>query len=50
MKEDNTMKSVANDILEKVEMNVVIQGSDMPIAALKYANDPKFIYFMKIKQ
>lgn len=44
------MKKVANDILEKVEMNVVIQEATMPIAALKYANDPKFIYFMKIKE
>lgn len=43
------MRTVANDILEKVEMNVVIQENTMPIAALKYANDPKFTYFMKIK-
>lgn len=49
-KEDNAMKKVANDILEKVEMNVVIQEATMPIAALKYANDPKFTYFMKIKE
>ena len=48
-KEDNTMKTVANDILERVEMNVVIQENTMPIAALKYAHDPKFTYFMKIK-
>ena len=38
------------EILEKVEMNVVIQENTMPIAALKYANDPKFTYFMKIKE
>ena len=49
-KEDNTMKTVANDILEKMEMNVVIQENTMPIAALKYAEDPKFSYFMKVKQ
>ena len=47
-KEDNTMKTVANDILERVEMNVVIQEHTMPIAALKYADDPKFQYFMKV--
>lgn len=43
------MKKVANDILERVEMNIVIQENMMPIAALKYANDPKFTYFMSIK-
>jgi hypothetical protein len=43
------MKKVANDILEKIDMNVVIQDHLMPIAALKYADDPKFTYFMSIK-
>ena len=43
------MKKVANDILERVEMNVVIQEHIMPLAALKYAHDPKFTYFMSIK-
>lgn len=47
-KEDNAMKTVANDILERVEMNIVIQECSMPIAALKYADDPKFQYFMKV--
>ena len=49
-KEDNAMRTVANDILEKVEMNVVIKEHTMPIAAMKYASDPKFQYFMKIKE
>ena len=49
-KEDNAMKTVANDILERIEMNVVIQENTMPIAALKYADDPKFQYFMKVKE
>ena len=44
------MKTVANDILEKVEMNVIISENTMPIAALKYADDPKFQYFMKVKE
>lgn len=48
-KEDNAMKRVANDILEKLEMNIVMRENTMPIAALKYANDPKFNYFMSIK-
>lgn len=49
-KEDNTMKTIANDILERVEMNIVIKENTMPIAALKYADDPKFQYFMKVKE
>ena len=49
-KEDDAMKKVANDILEKVEMNIVINENTMPIAALKYADDPKFKYYMKIKE
>ncbi len=49
-KEDDAMKKVANDILEKVEMNIVINENTMPIAALKYADDPKFKYFMKVKE
>lgn len=44
------MKRVANDILERLEMSIVIQEHNMPIAALKYASDPKFIYFMKVKE
>ena len=44
------MKKVANDILERVEMNIVIQEHSMPIAALKYAEDPKFKYFMKVRE
>ena len=47
-KEDNSMKKVANDILERLEFNIVIQEHTMPIAALKYANDPKFKYFIKV--
>ena len=43
------MKRVANDILEKLEMNVVMSENTMPIAALKYADDPKFHYFMSVK-
>lgn len=49
-KEDNSMKKVANDILERLEMNVVIQEHMMPIAAMKYANDPKFKYYMKCRE
>ena len=44
------MKKVANDILERVEFNIVISEHTMPIAALKYADDPKFKYFMKIRE
>ena len=43
------MKKVANDLLERIEMSVCIQEHMMPIAALKYANDPKFMYLMKIR-
>jgi len=48
-KEDGAMKKVANDILEKLEMSMVIQEHMMPVAAIKYANDPKFWYFLKMR-
>ena len=49
-KEDDAMKSVTNDILQKSSFNDVIRQHQDPIAEQKYADDPKYNYFIKCKR
>ena len=43
--EENAMKTVANDIIQRVDYNTVVQNIDMPVSIVKYQEDPKFAYF-----
>ena len=47
-KEENAMKTVTNDILDKAEYNSVMQHSSDPISEFKYHDDPKYNYFMSV--
>ena len=48
-KEDDAMRTVTNDILEKAAFNSVIRQHMDPAAAEKFHSDPKYNYFMKCK-
>ena len=39
------MKTVANDIIERVDYSTVVQRSDEPISIVRYESNPKFAYF-----
>ena len=43
--EENSMKTVANDIIQRVDYNTVVQNIAQPISIVKYKEDPKFAYF-----
>ena len=43
--EENAMKTVANDIIERVDYNTVIQHSSDPASIVTYESNPKFAYF-----
>ena len=38
--EENSMKTVANDIIQRVDYNTVVQHIDEPISIVKYKEDP----------
>lgn len=46
-KEDNAMKLVANDLLERVEYNAVCQDKYKPIAEELYKDEPKYAYLIQ---
>ena len=39
------MKTVANDIIERVDYNTVVQRVSEPVSVVKYQSDPKYAYF-----
>ena len=39
------MKTVANDIIERVDYNTVISHYSDPASIVKYESNPKFAYF-----
>ena len=43
--EENSMKTVANDIIERYDYNTVVHHIDEPVSIVKYAKDPKYAYF-----
>ena len=45
IQEENSMKTVANDIIERVDYSTVVQRSDEPISIVRYESNPKFAYF-----
>lgn len=42
--EENAMKTVANDIIERVDYNTVVMNCNGP-SSVKYISNPKFAYF-----
>ena len=45
IQEENSMKTVANDIIERVDYNTVISHYSDPASIVKYESNPKFAYF-----
>ena len=43
--EENAMKTVANDIIERVDYGTVVQHVAEPASIVKYGTNPKFSYF-----
>ena len=43
--EENAMKTVANDIIERVDYGTVVQHVAEPASIVKYGSNPKFSYF-----
>ena len=43
--ENDSMKTVANDIIERVDYNTVVTHEAEPISIVKYESNPKFYYF-----
>jgi hypothetical protein len=43
--EENSMKTVANDIIERVDYNMIVQHYAEPASLVKYESNPKFAYF-----
>jgi len=39
------MKTVANDIIERVDYSTIVQHIDEPASIIKYETNPKFAYF-----
>ena len=39
------MKTVANDIIERVDYNLIVQAYAEPASIVKYVSNPKFAYF-----
>ena len=39
------MKTVANDIIERVDYNLIVQSYAEPASIVKYESNPKFAYF-----
>ena len=44
------MKSVTNDILQKSQFNDIMRQHADPIAEQKFAEDPKYNYFIRCKE
>ena len=40
-----SMKTVANDIIERVDYNMIVQHYAEPASLVKYESNPKFAYF-----
>ena len=45
LQEENSMKTVANDIIERVDYSTVVMNCYGPASVVKYATNPKFAYF-----
>ena len=45
IQEENAMKTVANDIIERVDYNTVVSHYSDPASIVKYESNPKFAYF-----
>ena len=45
LQEENAMKTVANDIIERVDYNTVVMNCNGPASVVKLAEDPKYAYF-----
>lgn len=45
IQEENSMKTVANDIIERVDYSTIVQNIDEPISILRYQSNPKYAYF-----
>ena len=45
LQEENSMKTVANDIIERVDYSTVLMNCNRPASVVKYKDDPKFAYF-----
>ena len=43
--EENSMKTVANDIIERVDYNTVVQKVSEPVSIVRYQSEPKYAYF-----
>jgi len=39
------MKTVANDIIERVDYGTIVRHVDEPASIIKYETNPKFAYF-----
>lgn len=39
------MKTVANDIIERVDYSTVVQNIDEPVSIVRYRDNPKYAYF-----
>jgi len=39
------MKTIANDIIERVDYRTVVKHEAEPISIVRYADNPKFYYF-----
>jgi len=39
------MKTVANDIIERVDYRTVIKHESEPISIIRYEDNPKYYYF-----
>jgi hypothetical protein len=45
LQEEDAMKTVANDIIQRVDYNLVVHHFSDPISIMKQATDPKYAYF-----
>ena len=43
--EENSMKTVANDIIERYDYNEVMKNYSKPVAASMFSSNPKYAYF-----
>lgn len=48
--ENDSMKTVANDIIERVDYRTVVKHESEPISIVKYESNPKFYYFQICKK
>lgn len=43
--EQDSMKTVANDIIERVDYRAVVKHEAEPMSIVRYESNPKFYYF-----